>query len=249
MLAASCALALVAACNRAKGQTSHKPTDAVDLDTRAPSPESHAQAFEVDDDVSVLDEDGSFETDARITKIEGKLVFAEATHAKGLPGKEWMPLADGKDLRGDEPTAAKGYEIRIGSGRSTSMRWFPSTRVFPPPWADSSHIKLGDVLFERRSGDFEPRKCVVTEVPEDVRASVRARCDKDTQAKAIERQELFRSFAPASVAQLALGDIVYDEKMVWAMVVGKSDGKIIIRRVGTRTKDALVDASRLETVH
>ena len=239
-------LAPAPGCNGKWRSNQHSAERPVELDVRKPSPDSKAQDYQVDDDVSILGEDGTFETDARVLTITGKLVFAEATFAKSLPKKVWMPVDEGKNLHGDEPTASKGYKVRIGNGRSTSTAWFPPNRLFPAPWAGSAHIKVGDTVFERRSGDFAPEACVVADVPSDIHASVRVRCGKDNSQKSIERKEVFSSFTPATAATLSPGDIVYYDKMYWAMVVDKADGKIVIRQTGFAAKDTMVDAAKIQ---
>ncbi len=44
------------------------------------------------------------------------------------------------------------------------------------------------------------------------------------------------------------GDIVYYDKMYWAMVIDKTDGRIVIRQTGFGAKDTMVDAAKIQIV-
>lgn len=242
----SAALVVLASCKASDGASSAPVT--TELATPSPSPLSTNADHRVDDDVSLIDEDGRFEVDARVTAVTGKLVRVTERRLSRGTFVGWLPIAQAANPQATDPSAPKGYQLRIGSGRLSTTKWLPSTHVFPAPWAGAAHVKEGDTVRERRFGDFAPPTCVVVEVPQDAHQSVTVRCDGATSTRSIARRDLFRAFEPGTLAELTEGRTVYFDKMHWAMVVGKSGGRVVIRETGFGAKDKVVDVSRVQIV-
>lgn len=146
--------------------------------------------------------------------------------------------------------ASKGYTVRVGFGRMGRDYKLPPERVFPAPWASAARVKVGDVIYERRFGNFTRPRCVVKEVPADVHAAITALCDGETKTQWIKRQDTFYAFEPATLDALSPGDLVYVDKMHWAMVMGKSDAgdRAVVRLKGWAAKDQLTPLSKIERV-
>lgn len=226
------------------------PTE-TELTTRSPSPTSPPSDFHVDDEVSILKEDGTFEVTASIDAACGKLLYVVPTPANNarVATTGWVPA--------DEPrsagltvqrTAEHGYKVRTGLGRGIDRHWLPASQVFPAPWPAFGKIKVGDVLYQRRFGNFESPKCVVKGLPTTRYDNVSVQCGNAAWPTGIERKDLFPAFTHRSASDLHEGEIVYLDKMHWAMVVGKSGPDVILRESGFGAPDKVVDVSRIESV-
>jgi hypothetical protein len=146
--------------------------------------------------------------------------------------------------------APRAYQIRVGANRFATTKWYPAAQVFPAPWAGSARFREGDAIYEIRFGKkLEPYKCVVQEVPADVRANIKAKCDGYSQPSSIARRDAFHAIEPATLSALAEGEIVYYDGTQWAMVVGKPPGgRVAIRVNGFAQKDQLVSVAKLQRV-
>lgn len=146
--------------------------------------------------------------------------------------------------------APKGYTVRVGFGRMGRDYKLPPERVFPAPWASAARVKVGDVIYELRYGNFPRPRCVVQEVPADVHAAITALCDGETKTRWIKRQDTFYAFEAATLDALSPGEIVYVDKGSWAMVIDKSDAgdRAVLRLKGWAAKDQLTPLSKIERV-
>lgn len=189
---------------------------ATPLPSQLPAPVSKGQGFAVGDDVSIIDDDGTFEIEGHVTAVRD---------------------------------APKGYTVRVGNGRRTVTRSLAPSQVFPPPWASSARVRVGDTIYERSSSSYAPPKCVAQEVPADVHEKITALCD-DAKVRWIARENAFYAIEPATLNALSTGDIMYYENQHWVMVVGtaQADGRVAIRRKGIAAQDQLVSVSKLQRV-
>ncbi len=87
---------------------------------------------------------------------------------------------------------------------------------------------------------------MITELPVNENGTFSVRFDGTQKDEWVKREKLFSSIEPAAIETLTIGDIVYFNQFYWAMIVGKQDGKIIIREAGFPAKDKLVDVSKLQ---
>lgn len=62
----------------------------------------------------------------------------------------------------------------------------------------------------------------------------------------VNGRDVFSSIEPARTEALSPGDIVYYNKMYWAMVIGKRNDKIVIRQEGFPATDIAVHVSKLQ---
>lgn len=224
----------------------------VELATKLPSPANPTASFKPNDDVAVIKDDGTFEIEASVQANGGKLVFVPPATgnsvASRLAKSGWMSVATAQNLTGTEKTAEQGYQLRVGEGRFAETAWYPSTQVFPAPWSGVG-LKVGDTFYQRRFGDFPNVKCAVTELPTVPGGDVSAKCDGNDRTQHVKRQDMALAFkVPASLAEVQPGQIVYFDKMYWAIVVGKQDNRAVIRQTGFASKDKAVDLSKLEEI-
>lgn len=226
-----------------------KPEDKITvLDTLSEAPKNKDRNYAVGDEVAVIKSDGRFEIAGKITEIGGKIIFAETFNRGHKQGKIWM-LADNKatDVQSDIPTAPKGYRVQIGSGKFTEYLWFPPEQIFPAPWANNVNLKVGDTIFQRKFGNFESSKGTITELPSFKGGSFRVKFDSYDRDEAVDPHDVFSVIEPAALEKLAVGDIVYFDRMYWVMVVGKKDDdRVVIREVGFNGKDKIVHISKLQ---
>lgn len=188
-----------------------------DLPSALPAPVGKSFTVAVGDDVAIIDDNGRFEIDGRVTSVT------------------------------QSPTR---YTVRLGNGRLASTKSVAPSQIFPPPWASAAGVRVGDTIYQRRTGTFVPPKCTVQAVPADVRADIAAVCDGATTAQSIARRDTFYAFEPATLSALSVGDIVYYDKMWWVMIVGTSngDGRVAIRETGFNKKDRLVSLEKIQRV-
>ena len=211
------AICMLASCKARKSTPEPPQQPEAELPSRLPAPAGTSREVAVGDEVSILEDDGRFEIDGRVTAVT---------------------------------QSPKRYTVRIGSGRLASTKSVGPSQIFPPPWASAARVRVGDTIYERRTGNFVPPKCVVKEVPADVRESITALCDGATKTLYVARRDTFYAFEPATLSSLSVGDIVYYDQMWWVMIVGTSqgDGRVAIRETGFNKKDRLVSLSKIQRV-
>jgi hypothetical protein len=233
-------LLFVAACkvSAASSEGGAAPAETV-LAAQLPSPVSKAADFKVDDDVAVVEDDGTFDIEARVYEVSAKLANVKPPAGNGagarLAQAGWQPTADG---------TTKGYRVLIGATKPKNQ-WIPATQAFPPPWMDPTKTRVGDTFSVRRFGNFESPKCSVTEVPTNPRVDVNVKCSDSTTR--VARHDMVANWRTPTLAELTEGEIVYFDKSYWAMVVGKQGNQVVIRQAGWASKDTAVDLSRVQT--
>lgn len=229
------------------------PAVAADIEfaTRLPSPANENANFAINDEVSVIKDDGTFETEASVQAVGGKLVFLTPGTGNGagnrLSKAGWTPAAGITNLTGTEKSVERGYQLRIGEGRFAATAWYPATQVFPAPWAGVDNIKVGATFYERRFGG-PASPCVVTEVGATNHDDVSAKCDGSETASRVKRQDMAPFFKVPALPAVQPGQIVYSNKMYWAIVVAKQNERPVIRESGFAAKDKAVDISKIELV-
>lgn len=226
------------------------PVD-TELAAQMPSPTNPNANFAVGDGVSVIADDGTFNVDATVEAIAGKLAFidAPAGNTNRFQLKGWAPVDASHAAPPGAKTADRGYQLRIGNGRMGGSQWFPAAQVFPAPWAGVDNIKVGGTFYQRRFGNFPNVKCTVTEASATNRGPVTAKCEGSETPVRVNREDMALFFkVPATLADVQTGQIVYFDKMYWAIVVGKQDTRPVVRQNGFASKDKAVDLSKIEEV-
>ncbi len=146
----------------------------------------------------------------------------------------------------DEKDAEKGYSVRTGSGRLTKYESYPPSQIFPAPWANYRNLKIGDAVYGRYFGNFQ-EKGMITYVPSDENGTFSVKYSNDSKEQRIYVKDIYSSVEVATTESLSPGDIVYYQNSYWAIVIGKRDGKTIIRQdIYPLEGDILVDASKLQ---
>lgn len=236
---------LVLGCGRARFEANQKKEEmVVKLENLADAPPGVERGYQIGDEVAIITNKGELYVNGIVEEIGENLVFAEDTAYAGGDRKKWLPAKALKTIRGDEKTAAKGFRVRARVGRNTIYEWFPPAQIFPAPWVNGANIKVGDTVYERRFG-FEPYRGVVEQLPAGRAGNFRVKYEGYSSTGIVDREEIFRTFEAASTENLAPGDIVDFDNGYWAIVIGKRDGKIIVRSAGFPAQDLLVDVSKL----
>lgn len=222
-----------------------KPEDEiVYLKTPEKPPQGVERDYKIGDAVAVIDTDGVFKVNMRIREMGGKLALVEIKNSGGRT--KWTPVDNWTKLQGNEKTEPRGYRVHIGMSRRELNEWFPPSQVFPVPWANNVNLKVGDTVYQKRFGNFQPYKGVITEISKGASSnSFKLKYEGYTSPSWVKTEELFSSIEPAKAEDLTPGTIVYYNKGTWAMVIGKRDGKIIIRQERS-SDDIMVDVSKLE---
>ena len=146
----------------------------------------------------------------------------------------------------EEKDAEKGYSVRTGSGRLTKYESYPPSQIFPAPWANYRNLKIGDAVYGRYFGNFQ-EKGIITYAPSDENGTFSVKYNNHSTEQRVYVQDVYSSVEAAKTENLSTGDIVYYQNSYWAIVIGKRDGKTIIRRdVYPPEGDILVDASKLQ---
>ena len=146
----------------------------------------------------------------------------------------------------DKKDAEKGYSVRIGSGRLTKYESYPSSQIFPAPWANYRNLKIGDAVYGRYFGNFQ-EKGIITYVPQGEYDTFSVKLSNDSKEQRIYVKDVYSSVVTAKPESLSTGDIVYYQNSYWAIVIGKRSDKIIVRRdIYPPEGDILVDASKLQ---
>lgn len=242
-----CLTAMCGGCGNMQFRSNEKPEDVVIvLETLKESPQSKFSDFKIGDNVAVIRDDGVIDVSGRVEEMSEKIIYAAEPY-RGRRGRElWMPFKRAVNLKGDEKTASPGYKVRTGEGRFIKSEWFPSSQIFPAPWANAAKLKVGDMVYQIHFGDFPADKGVITELPKYENGAFSVRFDGMQRDERVERDKLFSSIEPAAADKLSIGDIVHYNRLYWAIVVGRQDGKIIIREAGFPARDKLVDVSKLQ---
>jgi hypothetical protein len=238
----------VVGCNPNSASSSSSEGGAPGRDTAVAlmaSPTNPNANFHEGDYVAVLEDNGELRTNGVVEAPAGKLVFLPNHQTLRHVEPVWLPVAEAGKTTGSERTAERGYRVSLRA-RGWTSKYFPASAVFAAPWHVSRYLKVGDSFVERRFGNWEPKKCVVTELSPAPWNSVWATCDG--ARRDVKNEDILAKCAPAKPGEIGVGDIVYVDKMNWAVVVGLSGSDVVVRQTGFPPEDKAVPLGRVERI-
>lgn len=156
---------------------------------------------------------------------------------KGLFSVEGKILESNKD----------GYKVRIGEGRGSRTDSLLPEQIFPLPWSKNRNLQVGDTVYELPFGKFERKKGEIIKISEARNPRYLVKFADRNSEKYLDNDKIFSSIEEADFENLAEGEIVYFNKVRWAIVIGKRDGKAVIRESGF-PGEKIVEVSELEKV-
>ena len=229
------------------GNFQPRPEDEIiKLDQPGETPKSKGGNFQAGDPVVLIKNNGSLSFD-HIDSSADDLVLVRIREdlTKWLPAEKpyYNSQLNSYDEKKVEKTVPKGYRFAYG-GRGEFYEWYPAEQVFTVPWANNVNLKVGDAV-HKLDGSFARAKAVVSEIPVNRFGKFRVRFGDNQNSAEIDAGEIFSSIEPAKPEDLSPGDIVRFDNKGWAMIIGKRDGKIIIREGDLSPKDELVPVSKL----
>lgn len=170
---------------------------------------------------------------------------AERNHKKG-DAVSLIKTDDSFEVEGwiEKKDADNGYVVRTGKNRLTKYETYPTAQIFPAPWANYSNLKVGDAVYNRNGSR---QKGIIDYVPPDEYGNFGVDFGGRAIGQNVAVTNAFSSIETATAENLSPGDVVYFQGIYWAIVIGKRDGKIIIRQDKYPSEgDVMVDASHLQ---
>ncbi len=211
-------------------------TDGEELAKQCEAPKNPKPDFVTGDQVAILQDDGSLDLECQVLSPRSKIVFAPVKQRGQEFASEWQPAAGPNG-------AVDGYQVRDGNGRLARNLWVPAPQIFPVPWG--AHRKVGDKVVQRRQGDFPNYAGAVTGSNPDF-TSYSVRLEGESKDITLAAQDCFATIEPAQGDRLQPGQVVYFQKMHFAMVMEKQKARVAIRQSGVDVKDRLVEISTLQ---
>jgi hypothetical protein len=231
---------------------SKKEENIIYLDTLLAAPQSNLLDTRVGDKVAVIENNQSFQIDGTILK-KTDTAYLIGTKVGRSNLTEWVTAEDYKRYYSSNGNAAiqdiiiDAYQIQLGAGRLSKTIWVTGTQLYKAPWIELNGLKKGDSVIIKRYGDFEPYHAVLIQDVKPNSDYVIAKYNEYNSNDDFNFDEVFHKKTNPNAQNLQPGDIVYLDKLYWAMVLAEKDNDhIFVRTAGFPAKDLLVPINKLE---
>lgn len=222
------------------------------LDTLLLAPASNLSDTKVGDKVAVIENNQSFQIDGTILK-KTDTAYLIGTKVGRSNLTEWVTTEEYKRYYSSNGNAAiqdmiiDAYQIQLGAGRLSKTIWVTGTQLYKAPWIDLNLLKKGDSVIIKRYGDFEPYHAVLIQDVKPNSNYVIAKYNEYNSNDDFNFDVVFHKKSNPTAQNLQPGDIVYLDKLYWAVVMAAKDNNhVYVRKEGFPATDLLVPIKMLE---